>query len=142
MPPWSALAEGEQGSVIRVDALEASKSVDVRGYARGTVPLFKTVGDRDSDQKRCMGYGSLAPDHVIEVPKNVSRLMLQLKTRSQDTTLVVAGPNNQLYCADDSLKGDKDAGIVLTNVRAGRYNVWVGAFESGTGFRYTLNIEL
>jgi hypothetical protein len=68
--------------------------------------------------------------------------MLQLKTRSQDTTLIVEGPNQQLYCADDSPTGHKDAGLVLTNVKAGHYKVWVGTFKPGAGFRYTLSLEV
>jgi hypothetical protein len=109
---------------------------------KGAVALFKTVGDRDSSQKRCMGYGSLTPDHTLQVSQKTSQVTLQIRTKqSQDTTLVVEGPDNRLYCSDDSPQGGKGAGLVLTNLKAGSYRVWIGAFEPGAGFRYTLNVQ-
>jgi hypothetical protein len=134
-----AQAELEQGTTLVLAT--PSQNTDVRGYVKGAVALFKTVGDRDANQKRCMGYGSLTPDHTLQVQQSASQVTLQLKTNQQDTTLVVEGPDNRLYCADDSPQGGKDAGLVLTNVKAGDYKVWVGAFEPGAGFRYTLNVQ-
>jgi hypothetical protein len=134
-------AELVQGDKILMGAAGNPQSVDVRGYAKGTVALFKTLGDRDSAQQRCMGYGSLVPDHIIEIEPKTSAVTLQVKTRSQDTTLVVQGPDNQLFCADDSSKGVKDAGLTLTDPKAGTYKVWVGTFEPGTGVRYLLSVQ-
>jgi hypothetical protein len=134
-----AQAELEQGTTLVLAA--PAQTVDARGYVKGTVALFKTVGDRDSSQKRCMGYGSLTPDHTLQVQQGASRVALQVKTKQQDTTLVVEGPDNRIYCSDDSAGGGKDAGLVLTNVKAGNYKVWVGAFEPGAGFRYSLNVQ-
>jgi hypothetical protein len=134
-----AQAELEQGTTLVLAS--PAQTVDVRGYVKGTVALFKTVGDRDSSQKRCMGYGSLTPDHTLQVQQGASRVALQVKTKQQDTTLVVEGPDNRIYCSDDSAGGGKDAGLVLTNVKAGDYKVWVGAFEPGAGFRYSLNVQ-
>jgi hypothetical protein len=133
-------AELEQGSTLVLGASPA-QNVDVRGYVKGAVALFKTVGDRDSSQKRCMGYGSLTPDHTLQVQPNTSQITLQVRTKQQDTTLVVEGPDNRLYCSDDAAGGGKDAGLVLSNLKAGNYKVWIGAFEPGAGFRYTLNIQ-
>jgi hypothetical protein len=68
--------------------------------------------------------------------------MLQVRSKQQqDTTLVVEGPDNQIYCSDDSSQGGKEAELVLTNLKAGNYKVWIGAFEPGAGFRYTLNVK-
>lgn len=134
-----AQAELEQGTTLVLAA--PAQNVDMRGYVRGTVALFKTVGDRDASQKRCMGYGALTPDHTIQVQQSGAQVKLQIKTNQQDTTLVVEGPDNRLYCADDSPQGGKDAGLVLANAKAGNYKVWIGAFEPGTGFRYTLNVQ-
>ena len=134
-----AHAELEQGTTLVLAA--PAQTVDVRGYVKGTVALFKTVGDRDSSQKRCMGYGSLTPDHTLQVQQGASRVALQVRTKQQDTTLVVEGPDNRIYCSDDSPQGGKDAGLVLTNVKAGDYKVWVGAFEPGAAFRYSLNVQ-
>ncbi len=134
-------AELIQGDKILLGVAGTPQSVDVRGYAKGSVALFKTLGDRDSAQQRCMGYGSLAPDHTVEIEQKASALTFQIKTRSQDTTLVVQGPDNKLYCADDSSTGTKDAGLTLTDPKAGTYKVWVGTFEPGTGVRYLLSVQ-
>jgi hypothetical protein len=134
-----AKAELEQGTSLVLAA--PAQNVDVRGYVKGAVALFKTVGDRDSSQKRCMGYGSLTPDHILEIQQKTSQVTLQLRTKQQDTTLVVEGPDNRLYCSDDSAQGVKDAGLVLSNLNPGSYKVWIGAFEPGAGFRYTLNVQ-
>jgi hypothetical protein len=135
------MAELIPGEKILLGATGTAQSIDVRGYAKGTVALFKTLGDRDSGQQRCMGYGSLEPDHIMEIQPKASEVILQVKTRSQDTTLVVEGPNNKLYCADDSSKGGKDAGLTLKAPKAGTYRVWVGTFEPGAGVRYLLSVQ-
>jgi hypothetical protein len=134
-----AKAELEQGTPLVLAA--PAQNVDVRGYVKGAVALFKTVGDRDSNQKRCMGYGSLTPDHTLDIQQKTSQVTLQIRTKEQDTTLVVEGPDNRIYCSDDSPQGGKDAGLVLSNLNPGNYRVWVGAFEPGAGFRYTLNVQ-
>jgi hypothetical protein len=135
-----ASAELEQGTTLVLAA--PAQNVDMRGYVKGAVALFKTVGDRDSSQRRCMGYGSLTPDHTLQVQQKTSQVTLQVRTKQQqDTTLVVKGPDNRLYCADDSPQGGKEAGLVLTNLKAGNYRIWIGAFEPGAGFRYSLNVK-
>jgi hypothetical protein len=113
----------------------------VRGFASATVPLFEAIAERDSNQQRCMGYGSLAPDHVLNIQGDMSQLKLRLSSRGQDTTMVVQGPNNQVICADDAPEGGKDAGLDWNNAKAGTYKVWVGAFDPGNRFRYTLDVE-
>jgi hypothetical protein len=134
-------ANAELEQVTTLVLATPAQNMDVRGYVKGAVALFKTVGDRDVNQKRCMGYGSLTPDHTLQMQQRASQVTLQLKTNQQDTTLVVEGPDNRLYCADDSPQGGKDAGLVLTDVKAGDYKVWIGAFDPGAGFRYTLNVQ-
>ncbi len=135
-----AKAELEQGTTLVLAA--PAQNVDVRGYVKGAVALFKTVGDRDINQKRCMGYGSLTPDHTLQVSQKMSQVMLQVRSKQQqDTTLVVEGPDNRLYCSDDSSQGSKEAGLVMTNLKTGNYRVWIGAFEPGAGFRYSLNVK-
>jgi hypothetical protein len=134
-------AQPLQGEKISIGAAGSAQHVDVRGYTKGSVAFFKTLGDRDRAQNRCMGYGSLVPDHTLEIQKRTAEVTLQVKTQGQDTTLVVAGPDNRLYCADDSLTGGKDAGLVLKNLGTGTYKIWVGTFDPGEGTRYQLSIQ-
>jgi hypothetical protein len=134
-------AEFREGEPLVLGS-QAGRDINVRGYARGSVALFKTIGDRDVNQRRCMGYGSIAPDHVIELQEKTPRLTFRVSSREQDTTLIIEGPKGELYCADDTPEGNnKDAQLVLNNARNGNYRVWIGSFESGTGFRYSLNIR-
>jgi hypothetical protein len=115
--------------------------VDVQGYTKGTVAFFKTISDRDSTNQRCMGYGSLEPDYILDVQQQTAAVTLQIKTRGQDTTLVIEGPNNRLFCADDSPTGGKDAGTTLRDVAPGSYKIWVGIFDPGADTRYQLSIQ-
>jgi hypothetical protein len=119
----------------------SAEKVEVRGFASATVPLYQAIAERDSNQQRCMGYGALTPDHVLDLKGDVSQLKLRIASRGQDTTLVVQGPGDRLICADDAPEGGKDAGIDWNNAKAGTYKVWVGAFDAGNRFRYTLNAE-
>lgn len=111
---------------------------NMTGYAKGAVALHKVVGDRDRNNNRCMGYGSPEPDHILVLNGNFSRLKLQVKS-GKDTTLLLKGPGNQLFCADDTAKG-QDAGLTAQKLKAGKYRVWVGTSEPGQRYRYTLSV--
>jgi len=114
-------------------------SQTVKGYAKGAIALHRIVGERDTQQNMCLGYGSPNPDHMLVLKKNVNKLKLQVNSQ-QDTTLLVKGPGNRLYCVDDSAQG-KDAGWIADQLPAGKYAVWVGSFERGQQFRYTVTAE-
>ena len=125
---------------IRLSPKPSSQPKVVRGFLRGTVGLHNIVGEKDQRKKRCMGYGSATPDHQLSVTNRRSKLSLQVRSRAKDTTLFVRGPNNSIFCADDSALG-KDAGLILSNLKPGLYEVWVGAFDNGDRFSYTLSIR-
>lgn len=111
----------------------------VKGYAKGTIALHRIVGERDMQKNMCLGYGSPSPDHLLVLKQNVNKLRLQVNSR-RDTTLLIKGPGNRLYCLDDSAKG-KDAGWVANQLPAGKYSIWVGSFERGQQFRYTVTVD-
>lgn len=135
----SAPALANKKSIL-IASRPTRKPLVVRGFIRGTVELHNLVGDRDKANRRCMGYGGAAPDHILDISKGVSRLDLQVRSSAKDTTLVIKGPNQTLFCADDSKFG-KDAGISLSNLSSGRYQVWVGSFDSGKNFSYRLSLR-
>ena len=135
----SAPALANRKSIL-IAARPVRKPLVVRGFIRGTVELHNLVGDRDKANRRCMGYGGAAPDHVLDISKGVSQLSLQVRSSAKDTTLVIKGPNQSLFCADDSKFG-KDAGINLTNLTPGRYQVWVGSFDARKNFSYQLSLR-
>lgn len=72
----------------------------------------------------CVGNISEAPD--FEVTYSAGSLPLVFRTlSSQDTTLVINGPDGRWYCDDDSY-GDLDAEVRFSRPSSGVYDVWVG----------------
>ena len=114
-------------------------SKTVKGYTKGAIALHRIVGERDMQRNMCLGYGSLSPDHELVLKKNVKKLSVQVSS-SRDTTLLIKGPKNRLYCFDDSAQG-KDAGWIANQLPAGKYSIWVGSFEKGQQFRYSVTVN-
>ncbi len=138
MPLLSAPVFARPSNFGTLSLAPGKAAKNVKGYAKGAVALHKIVGDRDRNNNRCMGYGSPSPDHLLVLQKNFSRLQFQVNS-GKDTTLLLKGPDNKLYCVDDSSKG-KDAGFVAKNLKAGSYKVWIGTFDLGDNYRYTLSV--
>ncbi|NBB62063.1 peptidase S1 [Pseudomonas sp. ODNR1LW] len=78
----------------------------------------------------CTGMISQAPD--FELTYQAGSLPLVFRTvSSEDTTLIINGPDGSWYCDDDSY-GDGDAQVRFNRPRSGTYDVWVGTFSGGT----------
>lgn len=78
----------------------------------------------------CVGYISEAPD--FEVTYDAGSLPLVFRTlSSQDTTLIINGPDGRWYCDDDSY-GDLDAEVRFNRPQSGVYDIWVGVVGGGT----------
>lgn len=74
----------------------------------------------------CVGNISNAPD--FELTYSAGGLPLVFRTRSsEDTTLVINGPDGRWYCDDDSW-GDGDAEVRFNNPQSGVYDVWIGTY--------------
>jgi hypothetical protein len=139
LPSTAALPPSEN---VQLSATNAQNRFVLRGFSKGTVALFQNVGDRDSRNNRCMGYGNLEPDHVVEIQGKMSTVTFQVKTQQpQDTTLVIQGPNNVVYCSADAADGSKNTALTINNFKEGTYKVWVGALDAGTTFRYNLSVH-
>ncbi|WP_420470897.1 peptidase S1 [Brevundimonas sp. FT23042] len=77
----------------------------------------------------CTGYISTAPD--FEVTYSAGSFPLVFRTlSSEDTTLIINGPDGRWYCDDDSY-GDGDAEVRFSRPQSGTYDIWVGKFGSG-----------
>jgi len=78
----------------------------------------------------CTGMISQAPD--FELTYQAGSLPLVFRTvSSEDTTLIINGPDGRWHCDDDSY-GDGDAMVRFNRPQSGTYDVWVGAFGGGT----------
>ncbi len=75
----------------------------------------------------CVGKISDAPD--FELTYAAGSLPLVFRSRSsEDTTLVINGPDGRWYCDDDSW-GDGDAEVRFNNPQSGVYDVWIGTYS-------------
>jgi hypothetical protein len=75
----------------------------------------------------CSGYIADAPDYTIDF-QGLGRVPLDLAVQSStDTTLIVVGPDGDIYCNDDS--NDLNPALSIASPRAGAYTVWVGTFS-------------
>jgi len=86
--------------------------------------------DASTRESGCTGYISEAPD-VRLYWEGQGTLPLRISAISNaDVTLVVNGPNGDWYCDDDS--GEDANPSVPLKATAGRYEIWVGTYSSGS----------
>ncbi len=110
----------------------------VRGYTQGAFSL-SAIANRDQDGNLCLGFADSVPDHIMVLEEDFPQLTLQVDSGGGDTTLVMQGPNNTVRCGDDTGR-NPDASIEATDLQAGTYQIWVGAFDSGVRYDYRLTI--
>ena len=114
-------------------------SAQVAGHTGGSYSL-PSIANSDRNKQPCIGFGSETPDHIIVLEKDFPKLAIQINSRGKDTTLLIRGPNNSILCGDDT-GSRKDASIESTNLKAGRYEVWVGSLEASQRWNYILTIR-
>ena len=136
----SAIANSANFASLNLSPGFSPSPQTVKGYAKGAIALHRIVGERDMQKNMCLGYGSSSPDHMLVLKRKFTKLKLQVNSQNRDTTLLIKGPRNRLYCLDDSAQG-KDAGWIADKLPAGHYSIWVGSFERGQQFRYTVTVE-
>lgn len=114
-------------------------SAQIAGQTGGSYSL-PSIANSDGNKRPCIGFASETPDHILVLEKDFPNLTLQINSRGKDTTLLIKGPNNTIYCGDDTgLR--KDASIEATNLKAGRYEIWVGSIEASQRWNYILTVR-
>lgn len=87
----------------------------------------------------CAGFITPAqPDLVITALPELPQLMVYMASDA-DGTLVIAGPDGQLYCNDDFEQ--LNPGVMIPNAPAGDYAVFAGSY-SGAGGLATLGVTI
>jgi hypothetical protein len=114
-------------------------NVSVSGYTGGSYSL-SAISNRDRDNKACIGFADPNPDHILVLEKDFSELKVAVRSGGSDTTILIQGPDNTIYCGDDSGKR-KDASVEGRNWKAGNYKVWVGTFNPNVKLNYNLTVE-
>jgi hypothetical protein len=77
----------------------------------------------------CTGYASSAPDFSLNLDGAAQFLRFYVQS-ADDTTLVINTPDGAWQCNDDTFASNP--AVDLTNAVAGRYDIWVGSFNSST----------
>lgn len=118
--------------------ISLGESVD--GYTAGAVPLFSILNVQAGENNQpCVGYADRNPDHILQLTTALSTVTVEINSNGEDTTLMIEAPDQTVYCSDDG--NDSDAVITGQNWEAGDYKVWVGAFDSGQSYDYTLSVR-
>lgn len=94
----------------------------VRVVAGGSIDAY----DDTPLPTACVGKISDAPDYRVTYTAGSFPLVFRT-IASEDTTLVINGPDGEWSCDDDSY-GDGDAQVVFRKPQSGVYDVWVGTF--------------
>jgi len=88
----------------------------------------------------CAGFITDAPD--FRVFYNAGSLPLIISVASEaDTTLVVNAPDGRFYCDDDGGVNGANPSIRFNDPQSGRYEIWVGTYQSGNAQPARLHIS-
>jgi hypothetical protein len=88
----------------------------------------------------CLGYATTASDYdVTYTAGNQSLLRFYFVADTADTTLIINAPDGSWHCNDDA-PGTIDPMIDFDDPESGRYDIWIGSFESGTENSGTLYV--
>ncbi|MBD2446125.1 hypothetical protein H6G76_02925 [Nostoc sp. FACHB-152] len=109
--------------------------MNVRGMSGGSISGSEVAGRTATATGPCTGFVDEAPDHTLELTTKFDYLKLQVQS-PEDVTMIVKGPGGT-WCNDD-LDG-KNPGITGEWL-PGNYQVWVGSYDQGQYFPYTLKI--
>ncbi|MBF2064183.1 MAG: hypothetical protein IGS39_07155 [Calothrix sp. C42_A2020_038] len=116
-----------------------SSAASISGYTGGSYSL-SAISNRDVHNKACIGFADPTPDHILVLQQEFSNLRIAVNSGGFDTTIVIQAPNGNVYCGDDTGRS-KDASVVVNNLKAGSYKVWVGTFNPNVKVNYTLSIQ-
>lgn len=109
--------------------------MNVRGMSGGSIAGNQIAGRTETATGPCTGFVDEAPDHTLELTTKFDYLKLQVQS-PQDVTMIVKGPGGT-WCNDD-LDG-KNPGM-SGEWLPGNYQIWVGSYDKGQYFPYTLKI--
>lgn len=123
--PAEPLDEGTYGGVRFGPGNAAARLEGEAGGPRNAVDL----------RYDCAGWIATAPDHVVEVTAAME--VGFVVSAPGDTTLVLRGPNDTLFCADDTDGLDP---AIRQLVPAGRWEVHVGTWAAQERIPYVLRV--
>jgi hypothetical protein len=120
---------------VTIDRQFSPDPLVVRGMSGGSVSENQIAGRTETPTGPCTGFVDEAPDHTLILSSKFDYLKLQVQS-PQDTTITIKGPGGT-WCNDDF--DGKNPGIIGEWL-PGKYQIWVGSYEKGKYFPYTLQI--
>jgi hypothetical protein len=87
----------------------------------------------------CLGFTDAAPAFVLNITGAAAGLTFALVSE-QDTTIIVATPDGQFLCDDDS-GGSLNPLVRVENAAAGAYTVWGGTYSQSSSLGYLVVSE-
>lgn len=105
--------------------------------AGGEIDAYNAIGT-DVLGNSCVGAIAAAPDYRLQYSAATFALTIRA-TANDDTTLVINAPDGNWYCNDDG-GGFPDPEVVFSSPLSGQYDIWIGAYASGTNPNATLTI--
>ena len=91
--------------------------------------------------RNCAGYVSRAPDVRLNYEAGSSLPLIISADSSDDTTLVVNGPDGRWYCDDDGGENGLNPSVRFNSPGTGRYEIWVGSYREGQNSEARLHIS-
>lgn len=134
-----AVAQTANFGRVTLSSASLQSASPLQGYTQGSVPLASMVLE-DHSGNLCVGFAESAPDHVLVAEQNLGPVTLRVNSGGGDTTLLVRRSDGTTWCGDDA-GNSADATVRLNNMRADTYQVWVGSFDSGVRYDYTLSVQ-
>ena len=135
-----AIAQGEANFEER--SLQPGFSEEagmLSGHTGGSYSLA-AISNRDEEGVACLGYGDSRPDHIVTLESDFSQLTFQVDSNGKDTALLIQGPSG-VRCGEDASGTNFDDRIELTDLRRGRYSVWVGTMTPRNRQNYRLIVS-
>jgi SH3 domain-containing protein len=87
----------------------------------------------------CNGFASSAPDFSVTYTAGSFALLRFYFVGNGDTTMIVNTARGIYFCNDDSF-GTANPAIDIDNPSSGRYDIWIGSFNSGEAISGTLYV--
>ena len=87
----------------------------------------------------CAGYASTSPDYSVNYTSGSFPMLRFYFIGSGDTTMIINTPGANYVCVDDSF-GTLNPTIDFNSPSSGRYDVWIGSYQSGTNISGTLYV--
>lgn len=145
-PNWSTTEGGD--SMVAPVSLNtlAEPAIGRIEFGPDTVVDPRIIFDIEASQTEAFGMGQGCagfitperPDLVIDALPGLPQLMVYMASEA-DGTLVISGPDGQLYCNDDFEQ--LNPGVMIPNAAEGAYSVFAGSY-SGNGGLATLGVTI